>query len=297
MRVQVVDCQDKQAPKKFADSLRYTGFAVLKNHSVDTALISRTFDNWRSFFERDEAEKNVYHFEKVLEQGFAPEGCSSQAGYFPFSTSEKAKDRDIKDLKEFYQFFPWGPVPEMVKEKTYETSAALKSLAASLLQWIQDNTPDEVRDRFSMPLPKMIKNDDAIVLRILYYPEVKDEDRAMGAVRAAPHGDIDLLTLLPFSDQPGLQVRDANGNWYDVPSEPGMICVNIGDMLDLASQGYYPSTLHRVVNPDVDKNVPRLAMPFFVHASPDVRLSEKHTSDSFLQERLGEQGLSKAKAA
>jgi isopenicillin N synthase-like dioxygenase len=66
---------------------------------------------------------------------------------------------------------------------------------------------------------------------------------------AAAHGDINLLTVLPAATQAGLQVLGKDNAWHDVPCDFGMLIVNIGDMLDEASQGYYPSTIHRVLNP------------------------------------------------
>ena len=61
-------------------------------------------------------------------------------------------------------------------------------------------------------------------------------------------------------------------------------------MLQECSDGYYPSTTHRVINPK-GKNVSRYSMPFFVHARDEVILSDRHTAKSYLEERLKEIGL------
>ena len=61
-------------------------------------------------------------------------------------------------------------------------------------------------------------------------------------MRAAAHEDINLITLLVTGSEPGLQARDKQGNWHDVPCQSGYITVNAGDMLARASDGYYPST-------------------------------------------------------
>ena len=62
-------------------------------------------------------------------------------------------------------------------------------------------------------------------------------------------------------------------------------------MLQKASGGYYPSTTHRVVNPEPGLNISRYSMPMFLHPRPEVRLDENYTADSYLQERLREIGL------
>jgi isopenicillin N synthase-like dioxygenase len=71
-----------------------------------------------------------------------------------------------------------------------------------------------------------------------------------------------------------------------------MIAVNTGDMLQMASNGYLPSTTHRVVNPEgAHRGEPRLSMPLFLHPRNEVRLSMEHTAESYLQQRLKEIGL------
>ena len=63
-------------------------------------------------------------------------------------------------------------------------------------------------------------------------------------------------------------------------------------MLQEASGGYFPSTIHRVVNPEnQDRTKSRISLPLFLHANPDVVLSERYTADEYLQERLRELGV------
>ncbi|TPW14638.1 MAG: isopenicillin-N synthase [Acidimicrobiaceae bacterium] len=108
-------------------------------------------------------------------------------------------------------------------------------------------------------------------------------------MRAAAHEDINLLTVLPASNEPGLQVRDVRGNWHDVPCDFGSIAVNCGDMLQLASGGDYPSTTHRVMNPIGEGATrSRLSLPLFLHPADDVRLSADRTAFEYLQERIAE---------
>ena len=79
--------------------------------------------------------------------------------------------------------------------------------------------------------------------------------------------------------------------WMDVSTSKDYIVINVGDMLQECSGGYYPSTTHRVVNPLVNTDISRYSMPFFVHARDEVVLSDKYTAKSYLEERLKEIGL------
>ena len=77
-----------------------------------------------------------------------------------------------------------------------------------------------------------------------------------------------------------------------MPADPGSVVVNSGDMLQMASGGFYRSTTHRVVNPSGEgARRPRLSMPLFLHPWPLVRLSATHTAREYLDERLREIGL------
>ena len=139
----------------------------------------------------------------------------------------------------------------------------------------------------------MVKNSNQTLMRILHYPPLTgNEDK--NAVRASAHGDINLLTILVAASQSGLQVQDTQGNWLDVPVDPGMLAINIGDMLQEATNGFYKSTMHRVINPTCEKKfVSRYSIPLFLHARPEVVLSDRYTAGEYLNERLRALGIKK----
>ncbi len=281
MNVLSVDYRSPDAPKLFAQSLHETGFGVLKNHPISHDLINGTFKDWEEFFALPTTEKLKYKYDPQL-----------QSGYFPFRT-ENAKGFSQKDLKEFYHLYVWDKLPETVPNRTWEMFHSMSKLATQLLNWIEQESPEEIRKGFSMPLSDMIIDSKEVLLRPLHYPPLQGGEEE-GAIRAAAHEDINLITLLPAATAPGLQVKDKNGQWLDVPCDPGQIIINSGDMLQMASNGYYLSTTHQVVNPmGPAAKLPRFSMPLFLHPRGDVRLSEKHTARSYLEERLREIGLLK----
>jgi isopenicillin N synthase-like dioxygenase len=281
MNVLSVDYRSPDAPKLFAKSLHETGFGVLKNHPITHHLIADTFQDWEDFFALPTDEKMKYKYDPKL-----------QSGYFPFRT-ENAKGFSKKDLKEFYHLYVWDKLPESVPNRTWEMFHAMSKLATQLLNWIEDESPAEVKKGFSMPLSDMIVDSKEVLLRPIHYPPLQGAEEE-GAIRAAAHEDINLITLLPAATAPGLQVKDKNGKWLDVPCDPGQIIINSGDMLQMASNGYYISTTHQVVNPmGPAAKLPRFSMPLFLHPRGNVRLGEKHTARSYLEERLREIGLLK----
>ena len=270
-----IDYHSKTFGKEFTTSLKNTGFAILKNHPISRDLISSIYDEWKIFFNSD--YKHSYLFDKI-----------KQDAYFPY-LSENAKGSNIKDLKEFYHIYSWGRYPSQISDNTNKLIKQFKEIAEKLLFEIDQNSPDSIKEKFSIPLHEMIQNSGQNLLRIIHYPPLQGNEDS-SAIRAAAHEDINLITLLVAGSQPGLQVLDQDQNWGDVSTSPEYIIVNVGDMLQETSSDFYPSTTHRVVNPN-NENISRYSMPFFVHARDEVVLSKKYTAKSYLEERLKEIGL------
>jgi isopenicillin N synthase-like dioxygenase len=275
MNVETVDYQDPTASTALHRSLRDTGFAVLANHPISAERIADIYDGWGSFF----ANEDKFEFAVPPPR---------HDGYFAFR-SENAKDSPTKDLKEFFHVYPDSPLPEALSAATAAIYADLQALGVELLSWIQKETPDDIRTGFSLPLDEMMADSNQSLLRILHYPPV--EEAEPDAIRAAAHEDINLITLLLSGSKPGLQAKDAAGNWHDIACDAGMITINNGDMLAMTSDNYFPSTTHRVINPDAKQNQSRYSMPMFLHPRPEVLLKPGTTADDYLQERLTEIGL------
>jgi len=268
-----------EAPERFCHSLKTTGFAVITDHPIPSELVNRVYQKWADFFASE--EKHQYTFT-----------AESQAGYFPFRT-ENAKGNAFKDLKEFFHIYPRSKMPEFLYEDTWALYHALVTMGRDLLGWIEAASPADVRSKFSIPLPDMITDSAENLLRVIHYPPLQGGEE-QGAIRAAAHEDINLITLLCSATAAGLEVQDTSGNWHQVPCDPGSIAINAGDMLQLASGMYYKSTPHRVVNPmGPEAKLPRYSMPLFLHPRSEVMLGEGLTAGGYLKQRLLEIGLLK----
>ncbi len=265
MKVAVCNLEEEGFDSKFIDSLRNTGFAVLTNHGIDFGLIKDTQNAWRSFFKKDSKYKNLFI-----------NGNDSNMGYKSFG-SETAVGSNVIDLKEFYHWKFGEEIPEGLYLVNRDLFFELSRLGSHILSVLDkadgtnyENDCDKSRNT---------------ILRALYYPALGKVDRQQGSVRAAAHEDINHITLLVAADAPGLEVQDNDGKWHQVPYEENSICVNVGDMLQMASNGLYRSTTHRVVNPK-DETSDRISIPFFIHPRSDVLLAPGYTASKFLNERL-----------
>jgi isopenicillin N synthase-like dioxygenase len=275
MDVAVVDYTAPDAPETFTRSLRETGFAVLVNHPLPWSVVEQIYAEWSALFDSPAVEQYLMD-------------ATGQVGWFPPDRSETAKGSTLRDLKEFFHVYDWSVYPAEVSDAALRYRAIAMDLANTLLGWVEANTPDAITDRLSMPLSRMMEGSTRSLLRVLRYPPLTG-DEPEGAVRAAAHEDINLLTVLPASDEPGLELLGTNGQWYPVPCDPGSLAVNAGEMLDLATDGYYPATTHRVVNPTGEGATrARMSLPMFLHPADDVVLKDGRTAKEFLLQRIAE---------
>ena len=304
----LADAPDTLA-RELGDSFRTFGFAMVKDHGLDPALVARAWDLTARFFALPEAEK----------RGFLIPGQGGARGYTAFGT-EIAKGAKAHDLKEFWHVgrdlppmldggrhplsdtMPpnvWPTRPEGFRE-TFETLYAdLDRVGATILSriavWLglEENWFNAAID------------DGNSVLRLLHYPPVPNAEG--GAIRAGAHEDINLITMLLGAQEAGLELLTKNGKWLAVDPPEGALVVNIGDMLQRLTNHVLPSTTHRVRNPEGPRAAhSRYSMPFFLHLRSDFpfvtlpqcvtaqnpdRYPLSITADDYLQERLREIGL------
>lgn len=305
-QVAVVDFSAPDAPARFTDSLKSTGFAVLTNHGVDPELISGVYDEWRELMVRLHEDVNSAEPSLAVKNKFDVE---TQSGYFPMAVSEKAKGATARDLKHYYQlYFPHGQYPRgEVSDGAERLWKELVGLGKTLVDWIDEHMPPEIKATIQKkigPAKTLAEcvSDDRTMMRVLHYPGYADAEQEAGAVRAAAHEDINLITVLPAGSSRGLQVKsNQSGDWYEVPLVEGSIVINVGDMMQEMSEHAYISTTHRVIKMEDDgaagggaegadkrfRHNDRMSTPCFIHLKKKCPLSSKYGSaEHYLRERL-----------
>ena len=281
------------------------GFCAVKGHFLSDDLVERLYEQIKLFFELPTEVKRKYEFPQY----------SGQRGYVSFG-KESAKGSKHGDLKEYWHFgqyideadkdkygyFPNIHVEELaefniVGKEVYQTlEKTAKYVLRALALYL--NIDEKYFDDY-------INNGNSI-LRPIHYPPILEDPKE--AVRAAAHGDINLITLLMGAHGKGLQVKHSNGDWIDAMAEKDELMINIGDMLSRHTNNVLKSTVHRVINPDKELlKKSRYSIPFFMHPVSDMKLNvlescicedypksfEDITAGEFLNERLVELGLLK----
>jgi isopenicillin N synthase-like dioxygenase len=310
--IPVVDLRDFHAGgarrqafvRAVGESLADIGFFAVVHHDVPDELTTRAYEAARAFFHLPPEVKARYH----------DPAKHGQRGFTGFGT-EHAKDSPAPDLKEFWQvgrpdvpddhpvhrvygpnFWPaevpaFGPTLAQLYRHLDELGGLLLEACAEHL----GEPPGRFRE---------LTTDSDTIVRVLYYPPVA-AGVPPGAVRSAPHEDINLITLLSGATSEGLELLRPDGTWMPVHTGFDTIVVDSADMLQNLTNGLYRSTTHRVVNPP-DAASERFSMPCFVHARRDADLSPlpsciartggvarypQVTAGAYLTQRLREIGL------
>ncbi len=305
--IPTLDIAGFAGPGRFVEALgdafeRY-GFCGIRGHGIEPEQIEAAYAALRRFFALPTAVKDHY----VTDQGGA-------RGYTRFGI-ETAKDAQHPDLKEFWQVGRELPAeraqhrslyPNLWPEEVPEFEAALYGLYRAL-DGLSNRILQALALHLSLPQDYFDDKTDRgnSILRPLHYPPIIGPNTP--SLRAAPHEDINLITLLVGSEEPGLQVLARSGEWIEVTSQPGTIVVNIGDMMQRLTNHVLPSTTHQVVNsPEAFDGESRYSIPFFCHPNPDFviatlpscmgpdrpnRYPEPILADDYLTQRLREINL------
>ena len=282
------------------------GFVALKGHFLDDQLVDNLYKEVKGFFDLPEDTKKKYEIE----------GIGGQRGYVGFG-KETAKGFKKADLKEFWHFGQYLE-PGSKYESEYPENVEVaenpnfNKVGKEAYQQLEKTGKYVLRalalylglDEFYFD--KFISEGNSI-LRPIHYPPITEEPDS--AVRAAPHGDINLITLLMGAQGKGLQVQNHEGEWVDAIAEPDELMINVGDMLSRHSNNKLKSTIHKVVNPPRELwGTSRYSIPFFMHPVSEMPLNALEgtydennpklypdtTAGEFLRERLIELGLIKA---
>ena len=262
-----------EAAAQFREDLRAAthdvGFFYLTGTGVSAELEARLHRAARDFFALPEADKlaienvNSPHF-----RGYTRIGGERTQGEVDWREQidigperSTVTDPGAPDFARLIGPNLWPDAQPGLREVVSEWHDHLSGVARKLLRaWARSlGAPESYFDEhFGEP---------STLIKIVRYPGT-DEPTPQQGVGA--HKDSGVLTLLWVEPgKGGLQV-ERDGVWVDAPPVPGAFVVNIGELLEYATQGYLIATKHRVISPKRPED--RISVPFFFNPALDKRL-------------------------
>ncbi|AHC24766.1 MULTISPECIES: isopenicillin N synthase family dioxygenase [Mycobacteriaceae] len=248
------------------DAARRVGFAQIIGHGISSALFDDLLTATRTFFALPEQEKLKVHIgHSSNHRGYVPPGEE----VFAAGTvdAKEAFDLSVDLPADDPRYLAGHPLlgpnqwPELAgfREAVTAWYKAVFALSRRLLRAfaVALGEPADRFDRHVTAPPSQ--------LRLIHYPfDPAAADRpGIGA-----HTDYECFTLLRPT-APGLEVLNAAGTWIDVPLIDDAFVINIGDLLEIWSNGEFVATTHRV-RKVVEE---RFSFPLFVNVDDDTEVA------------------------
>lgn len=294
--------------QQLGEAYNSIGFVAIKNHYLTDELSAQLYAIIKEFYALPDSVKQKYEIP----------GLAGQRGYIG-KGKEHAKGRNTGDLKEFYhigqEVLDSDPIKKEYPANVWPTELPqFEKIALDVYKRLENTGVQMLRAlALYLNLPEnyfdaKVHHGNSILRPIHYFPIEDPNSVPEDAVRAAEHGDINLITLLMGASADGLQVLRRDGKWIPITALPEQLVVNVGDMLERLTNKKLKSTIHRVVNPPRElMNHPRYSIPFFMHPRSEMDLTalpscvdgshpklwENITAGEFLNQRLKEIGLKK----
>ncbi|MFJ9520726.1 isopenicillin N synthase family dioxygenase [Kitasatospora sp. NPDC101801] len=248
------------------------GFFQLTGHGVTTGETTALTDAMHAFFALPEADRlAVSNLNSPHYRGYTRTGTERTAG-----------DRDWRDQLDVGAELPAhvpgpGEQPYWWLEGPNQWPAAVPGLRAATLHWI---------DRLGAVAARLLHELLAAIgarpdfydyafaghphlrLKLVRYPGTPPEGTPQGV---GAHKDYGFITLLLQDDVGGLEVLRSDGGYLAVPPMPGAFVVNLGELLEVATDGYLKATRHRVVSPPGARE--RFSVPFFYNPRLDAHIT------------------------
>lgn len=255
------------------------GFFYIKNHQIPLSLVRAIKDAAKVFFQAPMSEKMNIAIDSRI-QGYLPLGYRSYEGEERAGTSHQegfwvGYERVISKETPLSGPNQWPKRYPALKDAMLRYFDCLEGLTKALLQGFSlalGLSPDHLSTYYKRPLSR---------LKVNHYPPQHDpvSDDDIGVV---PHSDSGGFTILWQDEWGGLEIQNKNGEWVGASPIEGTFVINIGNIMQIWSNGEFSSTPHRVVN---RSGQDRYSIPLFVNPSADTLITplvgESELYDSF----------------
>ncbi|KAL3523527.1 hypothetical protein ACH5RR_016361 [Cinchona calisaya] len=247
LNLPVIDFAELQGPnrsqviKSLAKACEEYGFFQLVNHGISTDIIQNMIDAGRRFFELPYDERAKYLSSDIFSPvRFGTSFNQSKDKVFCWRDFLKLSCTPISNA---HSVWPSSPVD--FRKVAVNYSSETKFLYLMLMEAILESLGllEEAMEKENGNKSLKEFEDGSQLMVVNCYPSCPEPDLTLGM---PAHSDYGLLTLLLQDEVKGLQIQH-QGRWLTVEPIPNSFVVNVGDHLEIFSNGKYKSVLHRVL--------------------------------------------------
>ncbi|KAK9273122.1 hypothetical protein L1049_017929 [Liquidambar formosana] len=207
------------------------GFFQVINHGISPSLMKDALDTATGFFNLPTEEKMLMVSDNVHQP-------------VRYGTSLNHVNDEVHFWRDFIKHYShpiskwihlWPSNPPSYKEKMGNYAVAVQNLQKQLVEVVLESlglNPNYLEKEFEK---------GSQVMAVNCYPACPQPELVLGM---PPHSDYGSLTIL-LQSCPGLQLMDHDEKWLPVPKVEGSLIVQLGDQMEVLSNGLYKSVVHR----------------------------------------------------
>lgn len=252
--IPVVDLSDPEAKSLIVKAFEEFGIFKLVNHGIPMEVITRLEVESLRFFNLPQPEKDRAGPPDPYGYGSQRIGPNGDVGWIEYILLNTNPDvMSHKALSIFQQS------PEIFHSAVNDYISAVKKMTCEVLELIADGLGLEARNMLSRFLRNK-KSDSCF--RLNHYPPCPELQALSGRnlIGFGEHTDPQIISVLRSNNTSGLQICLRDGTWVSVPPDRSSFFINVGDSLQVMTNGRFNSVKHRVL---ADNTNPRISMIYF----------------------------------
>lgn len=277
--VPLIDLSKPDSKHLLVKACREFGFFKVINHGVPTEFITKLESEAIKFFSLPLSEKQKAGPPDPFGYGNKKIGPNGDIGWVEYILLTTYSEEF--DYHRFESIF--GMTPQGLRDAVYDYVSSVKKMACEILELMAEGLNIEEKNVFSKLL--MDEESDS-VFRLNHYPPYPDDLHGRNLIGFGEHTDPQIISVLRSNNTCGLQIQLKDGSWISIPPDQSSFFINIGDSMQVLTNGRFKSVKHRVL---ANSKKSRLSMIYF--GGPP--LSEKIAPLPSLMELEGEDSLYK----
>jgi len=284
---------DTSTVQAIGSACRDIGFIYIKNHGFPPALIDNLVKAGAGFFSRSMEEKNKITVDERM-RGYLPLRYRSYEGETVAATSNQegfwiGEERPLNANNRLDGPNRWPDNSEALKvamQAYYSASTDLSVVLLNAFSRALGMHADYFKNLFAT---------QSSMLKLNHYPP-QENPKHLSNIGVVPHTDSGGFTILWQDENDGLEIQSKSGEWVVAPPIVDTFVINIGNTMQIWTNGEFSSTPHRVIN---RSGADRYSIPFFVNPRWDVPVrpligevpaqteAENHEGENFQRYQLG----------
>ncbi|KAK1389211.1 Gibberellin 2-beta-dioxygenase 1 [Heracleum sosnowskyi] len=236
--IPLIDLSQPDSKSCLVKACEEFGFFKVINHGIPTEFISRLESKAIKFFSSPMCEKEKAGPPNPVGYGNKSIGRNGDVGWVEYLLLSTNSENDCQRIASVV-----GETPENFSLCVNNYVKAVKKMACDILEMLADGLMIQQKNVFSELL--MDKQSDS-VFRLNHYPPCPVL-HGKNLIGFGEHTDPQIISVLRSNNTSGLQISLKEGSWIPVPADQDSFFINVGDSLQVMTNGRFKSVRHRVL--------------------------------------------------